>query len=232
MTNDQMDRSTASPDIEIESARVAALIAKMTTAGCLRVGVVGGDKPGILAGDVALCRLREVDQGAALGEFVTAAADLLPRLIDRQHIEAPVATQAVAPAQTDGLREPVELAISTALSLQRGFPRMTIKLWSRVIFSAIQPFLSGASESTAKQASPPSPFRADESTTDTESRLQAVTQFCSFLLAQDESETMPNAYALEQVVNEWNKAHNANAKPVASVAGSGEGEGANGLDAV
>lgn len=183
--------------------------------GALRLGRVGGDKPGILADETALCRLREDAAGAAYGELLVEAVNALPRLLAhpaRTEMDAPVLRAAPAPHPTGNAgarvdRQTVEAAITTALSLQQGFPRMTISLWSRVLYSAVEPFLSASTVAPPRITTPAPAAPASSPVAD--DRLDAVTQFCQFVLAQEDAESLPNAYALEQLANAWAKRDSA-----------------------
>ncbi|CAM5366820.1 hypothetical protein SSTU70S_05695 [Stutzerimonas stutzeri] len=197
--------------------RLRALLAAVPD-GALRLGRVGGDKPGILADETAVCRLREDSAGAAYGELLVEAVTALPRLLahpPRTDLDAPVVRAAPAPHPTASTgnagarvdRQTVEAAITTALSLQQGFPRMTISLWSRVLYSAVEPFLSASTVAPPRITTPAPAAPAPAPVAD--DRLDAVTQFCQFVLAQEDAESLPNAYALEQLANEWAKRDSA-----------------------
>lgn len=177
----------------------------------LRKGQVAGDKPGVLANEIQVCRLRENPAGELYGELFVEAVNALPSLLKLQQAPAQSAGAAQS-AQVDEnspLRQQVESAITQTLNLLPGFKAGASATWAKLIYAAVEPWLSGGREPlrvapTAAEPQAPVPASSDLQ----QARLDAVMDFCTYMLAKDDSETRPNEYALEQLVNDWDKAHN------------------------
>lgn len=173
----------------------------------LSSGQVAGDKPGILAGELPVCRMREGAEGAAYAALIIEAVNALPTLLktlERAADPAPVSGGA-AGDEGSPLRQQVEAKITQTLTLLPGFKQSMTATWAKLIYAAVEPWLIGGREVlSAVPQSEPAP-RQQQSQGDAQARLDAVTNFCSYMLAQEDSESRPNEYALEQWVNDWAK---------------------------
>jgi hypothetical protein len=191
------------------TTRLSSLLAQVPTK-TLHLGQVAGDKPGILAGDMPICRVRETPEGAQYAELITEGINALPRLIAM--LSAPNEAYG-APSATDSpLRQQIEGKITETLQLLPGFKASATTTWAKLIYAAIEPRLVGGREAldTAAPAITQQPRNQQARSADGEkqARLEAVMEFCNFMLAQDDGESRPNEHALEQLVTEWDKAHN------------------------
>ena len=192
------------------TTRLSSLLAQVPTK-TLHLGQVAGDKPGILAGDMPICRVRETPEGAQYAELITEGINALPRLLAM--LSAPNEASG-APSATDSpLRQQIEGKITETLQLLPGFKASATTTWAKLLYAAIEPWLIGGREALATAApaiKPQQPRNQQARSADGEkqARLEGVMEFCNFMLAQDEGETRPNEHALEQLVTEWDKAHN------------------------
>jgi hypothetical protein len=115
----------------------------------------------------------------------------------------------------------IESKIAQTLSMQAGFKGAAAERWSKIIYAAIEPFIEGEA-----QFDEPKPARGQGLAighADPSVRLEAVVAFSKFLLSKGDSESMPHPFALEEMVNSWNAAHNNNAAlPEPELAAQGE----------
>lgn len=177
----------------------------------LHMGQVSGDKPGILAGDTPVCRVRETHEGAQYAMLITETINALPQLLRMLPAQPEVAPEQAPAANPQ--RQQIEAKIAETLQLLPGFKVSATGTWAKLLFAAIEPWLIGGRETlTTSPAVPQHQQHREQSARcadgEKQTRLEAVTDFCTFMLAQDETETRPNELALEQWVNEWNKTHN------------------------
>lgn len=177
----------------------------------LRAGQVAGDKPGLLSGDAPVCRLREGAEGAAYGALMIGAVNALPDLL--KALQASVGAAGAAPAgqadENSPLRQQVESTITQTLHMLPGFKVGASATWAKLIYAAVEPWLSGGREVLAAAPTQTVQRPAAQSTDGLkQARLDAVADFCTFMLAKADTETRPNEYALEQLVNDWDKTHN------------------------
>lgn len=199
--------STITPDIKALRALLDAAKAPL-----LRHGTVAGDKPGILAGETPVCRVREGAEGAACAALIVGAVNALPGLLEA--VSATPASAVAQDADVGGQRQQIEARIAAALKMQPGLAEASIKVFSRLVYAAVEPWIQGgragfdASESMAPApvvaaAQPPRAGLA-------QARLDAVIDFGNFLLEQGGEDTgMPCPEALEKLVKDWDSAHNA-----------------------
>lgn len=124
----------------------------------LRAGEVGCEHPGLLAGDTPVCRLRNNPEGEAYGALIVAAVNALPQLMQAVGAQAGAAGASehgdagkvlAGEMAGSGRRQQVEESIISALSMQQGFPRSMTKLWAKIIYSTVEPWLSPSIDSTA-----------------------------------------------------------------------------------
>lgn len=178
----------------------------------LHTGRVAGDKPGVLANDIQVCRLRDNPAGELYGEVFVEAINALPSLLKLQHAPEQSAGAAQEPKADENspLRQQVESAITQTLSMLPGFKAATSALSAKLIFAAVEPWLAGGREAISAAPAPIAPQPTAKAGDDLQqARLDAVMDFCTFMLAKGEGESLPNEYALEQLVNDWDKAHNS-----------------------
>lgn len=187
----------------------------------LRAGQVAGDKPGIVAGDVQICRLREGDGGAAYGALIVESVNALPALLKALQASAGAVTTDHVD-ENSPIRQQVESAITRTLHMLPGFKVAASSTWAKLIFAAVEPWLSGGREVlTAAPAEAIQRPAANKSDSLQQARLDAVADFCTFMLAKADTETRPNEYALEQLVNDWDRTHNS-AQPAKHQQGGAE----------
>lgn len=204
-------------------SKIRSLLAAVSSPLAFSRGVVGGDKPGVMVNGLPVFRVSDRPECAAYADLVVEAMNALPELLsatDARKADA-ISHPAVEPVKAaptpassssesgSALRNQVEAAISGALRIQQGFKASHVTLWSKVIYVAIEPWLGN---SLAPREQPPEQAKAASSCAPVSSdaqqdRLEAVMGFCEFMLAK-EHEGMPNQYALETLVAEWDKSIN------------------------
>ncbi|MBF6615561.1 MAG: hypothetical protein ITG07_02430 [Candidimonas sp.] len=175
----------------------------------LRSGQVAGDKPGILADELPVCRMREGAEGAAYAALIIETVNALPSLLKTLEQAAepePMSNGGAAGDDESPLRQQVETKIMQTLTLLPGFKQSMTATWAKLIYAAVEPWLIGGREVLSVVPQPEPAPRQQQSQGDAQVRLDAVTEFCSYMLAQEDAESRPNEYALEQWVNDWAKA--------------------------
>lgn len=107
------------------------------------------------------------------------------------------------------LRCTLESKFVEVLQLAPGFKSSAAPAkWAALLYAAIEPVL-GFEAAPAVQGKQTTPAIAGALNEGTQAiRLQAVTEFCSYMLGQVDPEQRPNEYALEQWVASWDKANN------------------------
>jgi hypothetical protein len=103
----------------------------------------------------------------------------------------------------------IESKIAQTLSMQAGFKGGAAERWSKILYSAIAPLIDG--ETPFDEPNPARGQGLAAGHSDPSVRLEAVVAFSKFLLSKGDSESMPNPFALEEMVNSWNAAYNNNA---------------------
>lgn len=171
----------------------------------LAVGRVAGDKPGILAGNFQLFRVREGDVGAAFAALTVEAINALPLLISELESASaqPQAGGSPIADESNPVRQQVEAKIMQALALQPGFKEAMLGTWAKLIYAAVEPWLAGGREVLSIAPAESAPAKQEQG--EAQIRLEAVADFCSFILTQEDADSRPNEFALEQWVNEWAK---------------------------
>lgn len=195
-------------DIATLAAHLQALLGKVPSSQ-LHAGQVAGDKPGILAGDMPVCRMRETAEGALYATLIVEGINALPQLLNA--LETPAQAAGAAPADEDSpLRQQIEGKISETLQMLPGFKAATTGVWAKLLYAAVEPWLAGGREVLVVESAPVPQRQQEARGADGEkqARLDAVTEFCNYMLGQGEGESMPNEHALEQLVTDWDKAHN------------------------
>lgn len=178
----------------------------------LHAGQVAGDKPGILAGDMPVCRVRETAEGELYAALIVEAVNALPRLLDALAApETPAASAGTAQAsESDPLRQQIEAQITNTLHMLPGFKAGASGTWSKLLYAAVEPWLVGGRPPLSVEPVQPVQRQQKARSADGEKqvRLDAVMEFCNFMLHQDDSESKPNEHALETWVMDWDKEHN------------------------
>lgn len=193
-------------------ANLKSLLAQVPTQR-LHAGQVTGDKPGIMAGETPVFRVREGAEGAAYAALIIETINALPQLLkalETPNAEASACAGAVVD-ENSPLRQQVEAKITQALSLLPGFKATLVGTWAKLIYAAVEPWLAGGREvlSVAPQAAQPSRQQTTGTNQPKQDRLDAVMEFCEYMLKQEDADSRPNEFALEKWVNEWDKSHNA-----------------------
>lgn len=191
------------------TSRLSTLLAQVPTK-TLTLGQVAGDRPGILAGEMPVCRVRESPEGARYAELITEAVNALPYLLSIA--TAPQEGSATQAAAESPLRQQVEGKITETLQLLPGFKASATVTWAKLLYAAMEPWLVGGREALTTAAPAIEPLQrtqpARSADGEKQNRLDAVMEFCNFMLAQEDGETLPNEHALQQWVTAWDKAHN------------------------
>ncbi|MDH0959075.1 hypothetical protein N5C54_14930 [Pseudomonas chengduensis] len=172
---------------------------------------VSGDKPGIQAGDQPVCRVRETPDGAAYAALIVEGINALPNLLAALESAPAPATAPVEALPADNpMRQQVEAKIAQTLTMLPGFKPAITATWAKLIFAAVEPWLAGGRESLSSASSEPTPTLSSTPPDQAQSRLDAVADFCAYMLAQEGAGDRPNEYALERWANDWNKTRNKN----------------------
>lgn len=171
----------------------------------LRAGKVGGDKPGLLAGETPVCRLPEGPMGEAYGALLIAAVNALPALIKAS--EGQTGADQSAGQYTKLMRERIEQQISMVLGMRPG-AKNSNSIWSRLIWTTIEPFLLA-----------PAAIQSDDNASGADSephaerirkeRQDAVLQFTCFLTAQLGTTPIEGEADVTKLFERWEAAHNA-----------------------
>ncbi|MDU4254507.1 hypothetical protein [Pseudomonas sp.] len=175
----------------------------------LHVGQVAGDKPGILAGDIAVCRLREGPEGAQYAALIVGAVNALPAILNA--LQAPTEALAGPSAAEDSpLRQQIEAKLTETLQLLPGFKAGAIGVWPKLLYAAVEPWLAGGRDALTAEPAPVQQRQqpARSAGGEKQARLDAVMEFCHFMLAEADEDSRPNELALEKWVADWDKAHN------------------------
>lgn len=116
--------------------------------------------------------------------------------------------EATQPASAN-LRSTLESKFVEVLQLAPGFKSSAApSKWAALLYAAIEPSLS-LEAAPAAPGNHASVAAAGALSEDTQAiRLQAVTEFCSYMIGQIDPEQRPNEFALEQWVAGWDKAKN------------------------
>jgi hypothetical protein len=171
----------------------------------LRAGKVGGDKPGLLAGEAPVCRLPEGPMGEAYGALLIAAVNALPALI--KATEGQTGAVQSTPPYTKVMRERIEQQISMVLGMRPG-AKASNSIWSRLIWTTIEPYLvapvaAQEAGSALQAAHEPHAERIRKE------RQDAVMQFTCFLTAQLGTTPIEGEADVAQLFERWESAHNS-----------------------
>lgn len=168
----------------------------------LRAGKVGGDKPGLLAGETPVCRLPEGPMGEAYAALIIAAVNALPALIKASEGQAGVATGS---QYTNLMRDRIEQQISMVLGMRPG-AKGSNSIWSRLIWTTIEPYLvapGAQTEDAPQSAHEPHAERFRKE------RQNAVLQFTCFLTAQLVATPIEGESDVTRLFERWENEHNS-----------------------
>jgi hypothetical protein len=168
----------------------------------LRVGKVGGDKPGLIAGEAPVCRLPESPIGEAYGALLIAAVNSLPALI--KAIEGQAGGDQ-GHQYTKVMRERIEQQISTVLGMRPG-AKGSNSIWSRLIWTNIEPYLLAPASQPNEEA--PSTAPEPHAERIRKERQDAVLQFTCFLTAQLGSTPIDGEADVTRLFERWENEHN------------------------
>lgn len=174
----------------------------------LRAGKVGGDKPGLLAGDSPVCRLPEGPTGEAYGALLVAAVNALPALIKVS--EGQAADQS-ANQYTKIERDRIEQQISMVLGMRPG-AKGSNSIWSRLIWTTIEPYLvpiPAAAQEGDNALSGSTELHAERIRKE---RHDAVLQYTCFITAQLATTPIEGEADVTKLFERWENEHNAAAK--------------------
>lgn len=169
----------------------------------LRSGKVGGDKPGLLAGETPVCRLPEGPLGEAYGALMIAAVNALPTLISASE-NKPGGEQSSSP-YTKVMRERIEQQISMVLGMRPG-AKASNSIWSRLIWTTIEPYLLPPSVAHATDA--PNATQDPHAERIRKERQDAVLQFTCYLTAQLSTAPIEGEADVTTLFERWEAAHN------------------------
>lgn len=174
----------------------------------LRAGKVGGNKPGLLAGDTPVCRLPEGPTGEAYGSLLIAAVNALPALIKSS--EGQAGADQSANQYTNIERERIEQQISMVLGMRPG-AKGSNSIWSRLIWTTIEPYLlppvaTLEGDHALHTAPEPHAERIRKE------RQDAVLKFTCFITAQLATTPLEGEADVTKLFERWENEHNAEAK--------------------
>jgi hypothetical protein len=142
-------------------------------------------KPAIFAGDEPIFLTRNAGVGQAYAEMIVAVFPLLPQLLQATN-ESPAvfAAQACEPTVMEsGLEAQVRSQIESIVTLQPGM-KDKAALFSKLVFSAVAPFLSGAPVAQSPDQAEASPTPSGQQVR--EIRAGAVSDFIDWLTESGE----------------------------------------------
>lgn len=170
----------------------------------LRAGKVGGDKPGLLAGDVPVCRLPEGATGEAYGALLVAAVNALPALIKASDGQA--GADQGANQYTKIERDRIEQQISIVLGMRPG-AKGSNSIWSRLIWTTIEPFLAPPPVPAQEGYAAIAPVQLHSERIRKE-RHDAVLQFACFITAQLATMPVQAEADVTSLFERWENEHN------------------------
>lgn len=187
------------------NAQLKGLLAAVPST-MLRAGKVGGDKPGLLAGDTPVCRLPEGPTGEAYGALLIAAVNALPTLIKASERQA--GADQSTNKYTKIERDRIEQQISMVLGMRPG-AKGSNSIWSRLIWTTIEPYL--VSLPAAGQEGDNAPHAATELHDERirRERHDAVLHFTCFITAQLATKPIDGEADLTKLFERWENEHHA-----------------------
>lgn len=167
----------------------------------LRLGTVAGDKPGIYAGDSAICRVKEGPVGDAYGALIVGAINALPQLL------ATPQRSAKAQPMDSLLREQVVQRITNVLAMRPGAQNKQSTIWAKLIWTTVETCLAdnlkpdGSPEDCATAIA----NVAYEPETVQSARLAAVLEFSAMMMTACEGTADSELPNMELVISEWSR---------------------------
>jgi len=182
--------------------RLGHLLAQIPNS-TLRLGDVGKDLPGILAGDAPVCRLAKGAIGASYGALFVEVVNRLPELLTALR-NAKAEHRAKRHHEQ---RDQIHDAITKVLGMRPG-SKGSSGIWSRLILTSIEPILeegyvplpsSGSSQAAA--------VRDAESVKKIEQA--AVLEFTAFLITRSATRPIEGEDDIAVLHAEWEQARNS-----------------------
>lgn len=179
--------------------RLAHLLAQIPNS-TLRLGNVGNNFPGILAGDAPVCRLASGAIGAAYGDLFVEVVNRLPELLTELRNAKPEHRIKRHHEQ----REQVQEAITRVLGMRPG-SKGSSAIWSRLILTSIEPILE---EGYAPLPSSGSVHAAGVKEDGAAKKIEqaAVLEFTAFLISRTASKPIEGEDDIAALHAEWEQA--------------------------
>lgn len=188
----------------MNNEKLKGLLAAVPSAE-LRTGKVGGDKPGLLAGETPVCRLPEGPIGEAYGALLVAAVNALPELFKTR--EGNAGANQATNQYPKVVQERIEQHISMVLGMRPG-AKGSNSIWSRLIWTTIEPFVLGLPvEQVGEKAQLSAPKPRAECIR--KERQDAVLQFSCFITAQLGSKPIEGEADVTRLFEQWEAIHNS-----------------------
>ncbi|MDZ5605309.1 hypothetical protein SJI00_21270 [Pseudomonas sp. RP23018S] len=166
----------------------------------LRLGEVGKDLPGILAGDAPVCRLAKGAIGASYGALFVEVVNRLPELLTALR-NAKAEHRAKRHHEQ---RDQIHGAITKVLGMRPG-SKGSAGIWSRLIFTSIEPILE-----EGYLPSPPSGSSQAAAAWGAENvkkiEQSAVLEFTAFLIARSANKQIEGEDDIAALHAEWEQA--------------------------
>jgi hypothetical protein len=182
--------------------RLGHLLAQVPNS-TLRLGEVGKDLPGILAGDAPVCRLAKGTIGASYGALFVEVVNRLPELLT-----------ALRNAKTEHRakrhheqRDQIHDAITKVLGMRPG-SKGSSGIWSRLILTSIEPILEeGYVPLPSSDPSQTAVVRDAESVKKIEQA--AVLEFTAFLISRSATRPIEGEDDIAVLHAEWEQARSS-----------------------
>lgn len=174
----------------------------------LHLQAMADDKPAIFAGDQAVLRYRNSPEGRAYAALVVGAVNALPKLLAAHERPASEPDQSGGDPKTDTpLCRLMEEKIAQVLALQPEFRKASSKLLTKLLYAAIEPLMLPSSDA-GQVGQPAAPVAAPNAKEIQTIRLEAVNDFCGFLLEKGESTHLPSEDTLSVYASNWHATQN------------------------
>jgi hypothetical protein len=177
----------------------------------LELGVVAGCKPGILAGQLSVFRVREDVLGASYSELIVEAVNALPDLLGKHEHNRYQVDHGALPAIKSidpAFRESMIREISLVLNMRLGARKGSMAIWGKLVWMNIEAHMQRSVRGLGALKVPtlPNVHEAEEDAYRT--RLEAVLDFCCFVQSNGTADSVPNSSALDEMVSSWNRERN------------------------
>lgn len=182
--------------------RLGRLLAQIPNS-TLRLGDVGKDLPGILAGDAPVCRLAKGAMGAAYGALFVEVVNRLPELLtDLRNAKAEHRAK-----RHHEQSNQIQDAITRVLGMRPG-SKGSSAIWSRLILTSIEPILEeGYAPSPSSGPSHAAAVQDAESVKKIEQA--AVLEFTAFLISRSATKPIEGEDDIAALHAEWEQARNS-----------------------